>query len=116
MLGVVGGVADQEDEAVTDGLRLGEAGPDQRPADALAAQLGVDRQRAQKQDLLATQQHRPVADRTDQPPALASHEAQAGDRRDAGPVAVGDLPPAILAEGQIQEMLDLGPVLGAFGK
>jgi hypothetical protein len=116
VLGVVGGVADQEDETVAHGLRLGEAGPDQRPADALAAQLGVDRQRAQEQDLLSTQQHRPVADGTDQPPALAGHEAQAGYRRDAGPVAVGDLPPAIIAEGQIQEMLDLGPVLGAFGK
>jgi hypothetical protein len=116
VLGVVGGVADQEDEPVAHGLGFCEAGPDQRPADALAAQFGVDRQRAQEQDLLGTQQHRPVADGTHQPPGLAGHEAQAGDRRDAGPVAVGDLPPAILAEGQIQEMLDLGPVLGAFGK
>jgi hypothetical protein len=114
VLGVVGGVADQEDEPVAHGLGFCEAGPDQRPADALAAQLGVDRQRAQEQDLLGTQQHRPVPDRTDQPPALVCDEAQAGDRRDAGPVAVGDLPPAILAEGQIQEVLDLGPVLGAF--
>jgi hypothetical protein len=113
MLGVVGGIADQEDEPVAHGFGLREAGPDQRPADALTAQGGINRNRPQQQRLLAAEQDRPVADGAHEPPALARHHAELRYRRDADPIPIGDLAAAITPEGEIQKVLDFGPMVRA---
>jgi hypothetical protein len=115
VLRVIGGIAHEEHEPVAHGLGLGEARPHQGAADPLPAPGGVDRERAQKEDGLAAQPDRPVADGAHEPPFLPGDEAQLTDRRHAGAVAVGFLVVPVGAEGEIEQSLDGRAVQRTFG-
>ena len=69
--GVVAGIADEEDEPPATGMRPGEAGLGERPADAAALPFGVDRERAEQEAAGAREAHRPEADRADEAARLA---------------------------------------------
>jgi hypothetical protein len=116
VLGVVGGVADEEHEPVARDLGRLQAGPDQRPTDPLAAAGRVDRERAQQQRGPVAEPHRPVPDGA-QEPALAVRRDEAQPRHgiDPGAVPVRNLAVPVGAEREVQEALDLGPVLGPLG-
>jgi hypothetical protein len=115
VLGVVGGVAHEEDEAMAHGLGLSEARPHQRPADALAAPRRVDRERTQEERRPLAQPDRPVADGAHEFARLARDEAEFLERGDAVTIAVGGLLEAVGPEGEVEQGLDGGPVERAFG-
>jgi len=112
--GIVAGVADQEDQPPAQGLGPGEARLGQRPADPLALARGLDRERPEQQRRPRTEPDRPVADRAHQHAALARHQTQGVQGRDAVAKMVGALAQPVGAEGPVEQGLDLGPVLGPF--
>ncbi len=87
----------------------------QGDADAAAALIGLDGERAQEQRRLAADANRPEAHRAAQDPVLDGDEAEAGDRRHALAQAPGRFGEAAGAEAGRHQSLDQGAVLGPLG-
>lgn len=115
MARVVGGIPHQEHQPPAHAFGQRQRRARQRPANALALTLGIDRQRSQQQGRVPAEPHRPIADRPDQPAAGAGDVAELGQRRETVAVAVGDLVPAVGAEGAVEQGLDARAVLGSLG-
>ena len=109
---VIGGIADEEDQPPTGKGGALETFGEEAPADPLTLAAKVDGKRPQQQGRVWAEADRPVADRTHEACVLvACDQAQAPGRGDPNAVAVGDLAPTILAEGEIEEGLDVGTVI-----
>jgi hypothetical protein len=114
-LRVVAGVAHEEDQ-IPGRRGKGEAPAHQRPADADAAQLGVDRQGSEQKRRPVVEQEPPVADGADEARAVAGDEREAGLRLAADPVTIGGLALALEAEGEVEQPLDRRRVERALGE
>ncbi len=115
---VISRVADQQDGADAGLARQFHGAHDQRHADAFAAPVGRDAERAQQNRRRSRRPDadRPVADRADEAFAVIGHPAQRGHRRHVHAIAVGFLVEAVGTENLVEQGFDRVLVVEGFGK